>query len=240
MKTTVLQVNHLYKTYDQRCVVKDVSFTIQEGECFGLLGHNGAGKSTTLECVLQVRQADQGEVTLFGKMIHQKDKHLYKQIGVQFQENAYPDKMKVKEICELTSAIYPNVSNWRSLLKDFHLGDFENHIIPELSGGERQRLSVLLALLPKPKMLFLDELTTGLDTIARRDIWKYILEYKKQGNSLLLTSHYMDEVEHLCDRIGILKHGAFIFLGTVEEAKAMSQCTTLEEAYLWFHQEDVV
>lgn len=238
MKTTILQVENLYKSYDRRCVVKDVSFAIHEKECFGLLGHNGAGKSTTLECILQVKEKDQGKVTIFGKEVCGKDKQLYQQIGVQFQESAYPDKMKVKEACELTSAIFSSKTDWHTLLKEFHLESFENSLINELSGGERQRLSVLLALLPNPKILFLDELTTGLDTLARREIWKYILDYKQKGNSLLLTSHYMDEVEQLCDQIGILKNGEFIFLGTVKEAKQVSQCNTLEEAYIWFHKED--
>lgn len=237
MEQYVLQVNNLYKHYGQRCVVNDVSLSLRRGECFGLLGHNGAGKSTTLECILQVKKADSGTIELLGTALQGKNKKLFKKIGVQFQDSRYPDKMKVKEACNLTASMYEKTEDWERLLKDFHLDEFKNHSINELSGGERQRLSVLLAILPNPNILFLDELTTGLDTQARRNIWSYILSYKKKGNSLLLTSHYMDEVEYLCDRIGILKNGSFIFLGTVEEAKQASNCSTLDEAYLWFNEE---
>lgn len=237
MEECVLQVDKLCKNYGERCVVNHLSFSINRGECFGLLGHNGAGKSTTLECILQVRKAEEGSVRLLGHELHGKDKKLFERIGVQFQESGYPDKMKVSEACELTASMYRSTGDWESMLADFHLERLRNQTVSELSGGERQRLSVLLAMLPKPDILFLDELTTGLDAQVRREIWKYILEYKKRGNSLLLTSHYMDEVERLCDRIGILKEGSLIFMGTVEDAKAKASCGTLEEAYLWFHGE---
>lgn len=237
MEECVLQVDKLCKHYGERCVVNHLSFSINRGECFGLLGHNGAGKSTTLECILQVRKAEEGSVRLLGHELHGKDKKLFERISVQFQESGYPDKMKVREACELTASMYRNTGDWESMLADFHLERLRNQTVSELSGGERQRLSVLLAMLPKPDILFLDELTTGLDAQVRREIWKYILEYKKRGNSLLLTSHYMDEVERLCDRIGILKEGSLIFIGTVEQAKAKAGCGTLEEAYLWFHGE---
>lgn len=234
----VLQVEHMMKNYGDRCVVHDVCMTIEEGECFGLIGHNGAGKSTTLECILQVKKADKGTIYMLGKEIHKKDKELFQHIGVQFQESGYPDKMKVKEVCNLTATMYTKALDWKELLKQFHLEKFENSFINELSGGERQRLSVLLAMLPDPKLLFLDELTTGLDAQARRELWGYILDYKKKGNGVLLTSHYMDEVEKLCDRIGIMKAGVMVFCGSVEEAKRQSGCSTLEDAYLWYNNKE--
>lgn len=231
--TCVLKVDGLYKYYGKRCVVNDVSFQIEEGECFGLLGHNGAGKSTTLECILQVKKADKGSIQLFGKEVKRRDKALFKKIGVQFQESAYPDKMKVDEACQLTASMYQKHTDWEAMLKEFHLDELKHHYINELSGGERQRLSVLLAMLTKGELLFLDELTTGLDAHARRELWQYMLQYKKSGHSMLLTSHYMDEVEQLCDRIAILKEGRIVFIGTNDEIKKQSGCTSLEDAYLW-------
>lgn len=236
---SILEVEDLHKRYGNRTVVNGISFAIEKKECFGLLGHNGAGKSTTLECILQVRKADAGSITLFGKKIHKKDNEIMRHIGVQFQESGFPDKMKVDEACRMTCAMYGVEADIDSYLKQFHLEDFKRHMMNELSGGERQRLSVLLAMLPKPKLLCLDELTTGLDAQARRALWKYIQAYKEAGNSILLTSHYMDEVEALCDRIAILKKGVMIFVGTVEEAKKKSQCATLEEAYLRLQEEEI-
>lgn len=233
----ILNVEHLHKHYGKRCILNDISFTIQEGECVALLGHNGAGKSTTLECILQVKDYERGTIHIFDKGIKGKDRQLFQNIGVQFQESAYPDRLRVKEACELSASMYDHCQDWKEMLKQFHLDTLAKHYINELSGGERQCLSVLLAMLPQPQLLFLDEVTTGLDSEARRELWKYILDYKQQNNSILLTSHYMDEVETLCDRIAILKDGHFVFIGTVEEAKAISGCAALEDAYLWFHEE---
>lgn len=238
MESYALQVEHLQKTYGHRCVVKDVSFNIRKGTCYGLLGHNGAGKSTTIDCILQVKKADQGNVILLNQVLDKRDRRLFQRIGVQFQESGYPSKLKVYEACALQAAMYPQAADIASVLKEFHLEHVKKQDIQELSGGERQRLSILLAMLSKPEFLCLDELTTGLDTVARREIWGYIQTFKAQGNSVLLTSHYMDEVEVLCDEIGILKEGVMIFQGSVEQAKQVSGCQYLEEAYLWFMQEE--
>lgn len=234
----VLKVDNVSKYYGNIAVVKDLSFAITKGECFGLLGNNGAGKTTTIECILQVNKVTKGKITILETKMNGKNKKIASRIGVQFQENGYPDKLKVIEACRLTAALYKKDKDYLQLLKEFNLTEHQDTFIDQLSGGQKQRLSVLLALLPKPEMLFLDELTTGLDTEARRSIWKYIEEYKEQGNSILLTSHYMDEVEHLCDRIGILKQGRLVFIGTIDEAKKISHCTSLEEAYIWFNKEE--
>lgn len=233
-----LVVEHLTKYYENIAVVDDVSFTIAKNECFGLLGHNGAGKSTTLECILQVCKKSKGKIQLLNTEMHGKNKEIFSRIGVQFQENGYPDKLKIIEACKLTASLYKEVDNYNQLLKTFNLDTHKEKFIDQLSGGQKQRLSVLLAILPKPEMLFLDELTTGLDIEARKNIWQYIEKYKNNGNSILLTSHYMDEVEYLCDRIGILKKGKLVFIGTIEEVKQVSHCQSLEDAYLWFNQEE--
>lgn len=233
-----LVVEHLTKQYGKIAVVDTISFTIAKNECFGLLGHNGAGKSTTLECILQVCKKTSGKIQLLNTEMNGKNKKIFSKIGVQFQENGYPDKLKVIEACKLTASLYKKVDDYNQLLKTFNLEEHKEKFIDQLSGGQKQRLSVLLAILPKPEMLFLDELTTGLDIEARKNIWQYIEKYKTKGNSILLTSHYMDEVEYLCNRIGILKKGKLVFIGTIDKAKQISHCKTLEEAYLWFNQED--
>lgn len=233
----VLEVEAISKYYGNVAVVKDLTFYLEKGECFGLLGNNGAGKTTTIECILQVNKVTKGNITILQNKMKGKNTKICSRIGVQFQENGYPDKLKVIEACKLTAALYKNSDDYLQLLKDFNLVEHQDKFIDQLSGGQKQRLSVLLALLPKPEILFLDELTTGLDTEARRNIWKYIEEYKNRGNSILLTSHYMDEVEYLCDRIGILKNGKLLFIGTIEKAKQQSGCTSLEEAYIWFNKE---
>ena len=161
-------------------------------------------------------------------------KQLFEQVGVQFQESNYPDRIKVKELCEETACLYRHPMAYRELLHKFGLADKGNAFVNELSGGQKQRLFIVLSLIPDPRVVFLDELTTGLDTKARRGVWKSLQELKKRGLTMVLSSHFMDEVEILCDRIGILKDGGFAFEGTVEEAVAFSPYEKLEDAYLWF------
>jgi ABC-2 type transport system ATP-binding protein len=156
------------------------------------------------------------------------------------QESHFQDKIKVKEICEDTSALYSNPLDYNLLLKDFSLYEKRNNYVSELSGGQRQKLSVLLALLPDPKLMFLDELTTGLDPKARREIWKYLEIQKQNGKSILLTSHYMDEVQYLCDRICILKNGNQLITGTPHDVIEKSGTQTLEEAYLFYTGEEAL
>ena len=165
-------------------------------------------------------------------------KATFKQVGVQFQEANYPDKIKVKELCEETICLYRYPLAYKELLHKFGLADKENAFVNELSGGQKQRLFIVLSLIPNPRVVFLDELTTGLDTKARRGVWKSLQELKKHGLTIFLSSHFMDEVEILCDRIGILKDGGFAFEGTVEEAVALSPYEKLEDAYLWFTGEE--
>ncbi|AJD30028.1 MULTISPECIES: ABC transporter ATP-binding protein [Clostridium] len=234
----VIKVHNLYKSYGNVQVVKGVSLTVKKGEVFGLLGANGAGKSTTIECILGTKNFDDGQVSILDMNPKKERKQLFQKVGVQFQESNYQDKITVKELCEITEVLYKNPLDFNKLLEQFHLQDKVRNLVSELSGGEKQRLFIILALIPNPEVVFLDELTTGLDVKARRDVWKCLLNLKKQGLTIFLTSHFMDEVEVLCDKICILKNGVIDFYGTVEEAVTLSPYEKFEDAYLWFVDEE--
>lgn len=233
-----IKISNLSKSYSGRCVIRHIDITVSSGEVYGLLGANGAGKTTTIECVLGTRKADSGSVTILGLDPRKDRKQLFEQTGVQFQESSYPDRIRVKELCRETACLYKKPADYRSLLSRFELQDKADAFVSDLSGGQRQRLFIILALIPDPKVVFLDELTTGLDTKARRSVWKSLAELKRQGLTIFLTSHFMDEVEILCDNIGIIKDGGFVFKGTVPEAISQSPYETLEDAYLWFTGEE--
>lgn len=234
----VIKVENLYKSYGDVQVLKDVSLSVKKGEVFGLLGTNGAGKSTTIECILGTKNFDRGQVSILGMNPQKERKQLFQKVGVQFQESSYQDKITVKELCEITEVLYKNPLDYSKLLEEFNLKGKAKNLVSELSGGEKQRLFIILALIPNPEIVFMDELTTGLDVKARRDVWKCLLNLKKQGITIFLTSHFMDEVEVLCDKICILKNGAIDFCGTVEEAVALSPYEKFEDTYLWFVDEE--
>ena len=236
---SIIGVSNLCKAYGDLCVLNGIDLSITKGEVFGLLGANGAGKSTMIECILGTRKADGGSVSILGMSPQKERKKLFEQVGVQFQEANYPDKIRVDELCQETSCLYKNPASYKELLNRFALAEKEKSFVSELSGGQKQRLFIILALIPNPQVVFLDELTTGLDTKARRSVWKSLKELKEKGMTILLTSHFMDEVEELCDRIGILKDGQLLFCGTVPEAIAKSPYEKLEDAYLWFTGEEV-
>lgn len=233
-----IKIHALCKAYGNIQAVNDVSITVKCGEVFGLLGANGAGKSTIIECVLGTKKFDNGSVSILGMDPQTERKRLFEQVGVQFQESNYQDKLTVAELCKVTQAIYKQPLDYAELLKKFSLLDKCKSQVSELSGGEKQRLFIILALIPNPRVVFLDELTTGLDARARREVWKGLLELKKKGLTIFLTSHFMDEVEALCDRICILKTGTSIFYGTVREAISRSPFEKFEEAYLWYTDEE--
>lgn len=237
METTI-QISGLSKSYTGNKVIGNLSLSVAAGEVYGLLGANGAGKSTTIECILGTREADSGMVRILGLDPWENRKQLFEQVGVQFQESNYPDKIRVRELCEETACLYRQPSSYKELLQKFDLADKREAFVSELSGGQKQKLFIVLALIPNPKVVFLDELTTGLDTKARRGVWKSLQELKEQGLTIFLSSHFMDEVEILCDRIGILKDGGFVFEGTVQEAVELSPHERLEDAYLWFTGEE--
>lgn len=237
METTI-EVKGLCKSYGCIKAAEDVNFSICRGEVFGLLGANGAGKSTTIECILGTKKQNSGTVSILG-MNPQKDrKKLFEKIGVQFQEANYQEKIKVGELCEVTASLYKTPADYETLLEQFGLYHKLKSFVSELSGGQKQRLFIVLALIPDPQVVFLDELTTGLDAKARRDVWKSLSDLRQKGLTILLTSHFMDEVEALCDKIMILKNGESIFNGTVQEAVANSPYEKFEDAYLWYTDEE--
>ncbi|WIV12092.1 ABC transporter ATP-binding protein [Proteiniborus sp. MB09-C3] len=229
-----IKVEKLCKSYAHVKAIENINISVCRGEVFGLLGTNGAGKSTTIECILGTKKQDSGTVSILG-MNPQKDrKRLFEKVGVQFQEANYQDQIRVSELCEVTASLYKNSLDYGTILKQFGLSDKFKSQVSELSGGQKQRLFIVLALIPNPEVMFLDELTTGLDAKARRNVWKSLSELKAKGITVLLTSHFMDEVEALCDKVMILKNGKSIFYGTVQEAIEASPYEKFEDAYLWY------
>lgn len=236
METTI-NVKNLCKSYHGVPAISNVSLTVAPGEVFGLLGANGAGKTTTMECILGTKVQDSGTVSILGMNPHTERKKLFAYVGVQFQEANYQDKITVSELCEVTKSLYQNPADDKQLLARFKLADKIKSPVSELSGGQKQRLFIVLALIPNPRAVFLDELTTGLDPQARREVWKFLRQLKSKGMTIFLTSHFMDEVENLCDKIAILQKGRIIFYGTVEEAKRESNHDNFEDTYLWYTRE---
>ncbi|MEF3245233.1 MAG: ABC transporter ATP-binding protein [Caldisericaceae bacterium] len=211
----VVEVKNLTKTYGSKKAVDNISFSIMEGEIFGIVGPNGAGKTTTLECIEGLRTPDAGSIRVLDFNPLTDRRKMYEYIGVQLQETSYPDRLKVWEICRLFSSFYKNPIPYKELLHTFELDDKANNYITKLSGGEKQKLSIVLSLIPNPKIVFLDELTTGLDPAARRNMWKYIEKLREKGITVCLTSHYMEEVEYLCDRVAIINQGKIVAMDSV-------------------------
>lgn len=234
----VIKVEQLTKSYGALTAVDHLSLSVDRGTVFGLLGANGAGKSTAIECILGTRKADSGSVSILGLSPEADRRKLFERVGVQFQEANYQDKITLWELCQVTAALYRKPADPAALLDKFGLSGKKRCPVTELSGGQRQRLFIVLALIPNPEVVFLDELTTGLDARARREVWNILSDLKKQGVTIFLTSHFMDEVEKLCDRICILKKGRAVFHGTVSEAIKNSPCHQLEDAYLWYTEEE--
>ena len=234
----IISVKQLSKSYGGLTAVQGLDLSVTQGTVFGLLGANGAGKSTTIECMLGTRKFDAGTVSILGMNPLLQRKRLFENVGVQLQEANYQDKVTVAELCEVTQSLYRNAADYGELLKQFGIFDKAKSMVKELSGGQRQKLFIVLALIPQPKVVFLDELTTGLDAKARREVWKILSDLKEKGMTIFLTSHFMDEVEALCDTICILKKGKSVFYGTVEEAIAGSPYDKFEDAYLWYSDEE--
>ncbi len=237
MMEDLIIVESLSKSYGNLKAVDNFSFSVKKNSVFGLLGANGSGKSTTIECILGTKKSDSGVISVLGMNPSINRKELFEQVGVQFQEAQYQEQIKVGELCEVTASFYKSPEDYKQLLKEFGIADKRCTFVKELSGGQKQRLFIVLALIPKPKVVFLDELTTGLDTRARRDVWQILTRLKADGLTILLTSHYMDEVEILCDEICILKKGKPVFNGTVAQAINKSPYDKFEDAYLWFTDE---
>jgi ABC-2 type transport system ATP-binding protein len=213
----VIEVSHLRKLYGATVAVDDVSFEVFEGEIFGLIGPNGAGKTTTMECVEGVRRADAGRTVVLG-LDPARDAHaLQQRIGVQLQQAQLQKRIRVGEAVELWASLYPRAVDGRALLAQLGLSEKRGASFMSLSGGQKQRLFIALALINDPELVFLDELTTGLDPQARRAIWDLVTGIRARGKTVFLTTHLMEEAERLCDRVAIIEHGRLIEMGAPAE-----------------------
>lgn len=234
-----IEVKNVSKSFQGRRVVDNLSLEVKRGESFGLLGHNGAGKSTTIEMILGLKKPEEGTAQILGMNVAENRKKVFEKVGVQLQSSSYQEGLRVEEICEEYASLYRKPMDYKVLLKSFGLNGLENVSVMKLSGGERQKLSVVLSLIGAPEILFLDELTTGLDVAARREVWRTLNHLKEKGMTLFLTTHYMEEAQTLCDRIALIKNGKKLIEGTVSEIIESSPYDNLEEAYLWYMGEEV-
>jgi ABC-2 type transport system ATP-binding protein len=217
MPDPVISVAHLGKQYGTTVAVDDVSLEVFEGEIFGLIGPNGAGKTTTMECVEGLRSPDRGAITVLGLDPQRDAATLRQRIGVQHQEAHLQKRIKVWEAVDLWASLYSRVVDTTDLLERLGLTPKRNAWFMTLSGGQKQRLFIALALIHEPALVFLDELTTGLDPQARRAIWGLITGIRDRGTTVFLTTHLMEEAERLCDRVAIIEHGRIIEVGTPAE-----------------------
>ncbi len=224
--TQVIEVRNLHKAYDGVTAVDDVSFNVDEGEIFGIIGPNGAGKTTTIESVIGLRKPDGGSVSVLGLNPQTEARRLGNRIGTQLQEAALPERMKVWEALDLYASFYEKTVAWEPLIEQWGLAEKRNAQFGGLSGGQKQRLFISLALLNDPQIVFLDELTTGLDPQARRATWELIRAIRAQGKTVVLITHFMDEVEALADRVAVIDHGRVIALDTPDGLIAGLNCET--------------
>ena len=217
----VIQVSGFRKTYGRTVAVDEVSFEVNDGEIFGLIGPNGAGKTTTMECVEGLRTPDRGTISVLGLDPFRDVYKLQDRIGVQLQQAQLQKRIKVWEAMHLWSALYQRkVSDGDRLLEQLGLADKRNAWFMTLSGGQKQRLFIAMALINDPEVVFLDELTTGLDPQARRAIWELVRGIRQRGKTVLLTTHLMEEAERLCDRVAIIEHGRIIDMDTPDKLVA--------------------
>lgn len=218
----MIDVTNLTVKYKNLVAVDGISFAVKKGEIFGIIGPNGAGKTSTMECLEGLKKSAGGKVSVMG--IDPMDRRkLYESIGVQLQEASFPDAIKVKELCRLFSSFYKNPADYRVLLARFGLADRENSFVKKLSGGQRQKISVVVALIANPQIVFLDELTTGLDPQARLDMWELVKSLRDEGRTILMTTHFMEEAEYLCDRVCLMVNSRIAAIGTVPELVAQAE-----------------
>lgn len=245
-ETAVITVEHLRKTYGRTVAVDDVSLSVERGEIFGILGPNGAGKTTTVECVQGLRRPDGGKIGVLGLDPTTQGTKLRRRIGSQLQDSALPGRLKVAEALELFSAFADNPVAADELLARWRLRDQRDQTFDSLSGGQRQRLFIALAFVNSPELVFLDELTQGLDPQARRATWELIHEIRGDGTTVVLVTHFMDEAEHLCDRVAVVDDGKVIALDTPQGLidgmglPSVVHFTTPEPELAWLEQLDVV
>lgn len=213
----VIQVSGIRKAYGSTVAVSDVSFEVSEGEIFGLIGPNGAGKTTTMECVEGVHRPDKGAISILGLDPFRDVYQLQNRIGVQLQEAQLQKRIKVWEAVDLWASLYTKAVDANRLLEQLGLADKRNAWFMTLSGGQKQRLFIALALINDPEVVFLDELTTGLDPQSRRAIWDLVRGIRERGKTVFMTTHLMEEAERLCDRVAIIEHGKIIDMGSPRE-----------------------
>ncbi len=215
--STIITVNKLKKVYGETTVVKGISFEVERGEIFGILGPNGAGKTTTLEMLEGLREIDGGEASIDGLDVKSQTNEVKKIIGVQPQSPAFQDKTKLTELIELFSAAYGEKVKPKKFLAEVQLSEKASSFVENLSGGQKQRFSIAAALVHNPKVFFLDEPTTGLDPQARRNLWELIGEVRDRGVTVIMTTHYMDEAELLCDRVAVMDNGKIIAIDSPKQ-----------------------
>ena len=214
MQKIIISITDLYKKYGDFEAVKGISFNVFEGEIFGLLGPNGAGKSTTLEIIETLRQKTSGKIVVDGLDLDKQPNEIKKIIGVQLQASGFYPGLNLVELINLFAGLYNQKVDPLAFLDKVNLRDKAKAKYKELSGGQKQRFSIATTLINQPKIIFLDEPTTGLDPQARRNLWDLILDIRKQGATVIITTHYMDEAEVLCDRVAIIDNGKIIAINT--------------------------
>lgn len=212
----VIEVKNIRKVYGSTTAVDDISFNVDAGEIFCILGPNGAGKSTTVEAAMGLRKPDSGSIRVLG-LDPQANNELRQRIGIQLQQANLPDRIKVWETLDLFSSFYKKTVSWEKLLQDWGLVEKRNTAFGNLSGGQKQRLFIALALLNDPELVFLDELTTGLDPQARRSTWEQVEAIRAKGKTVVLVTHFMDEAEALADRVAIIDHGRIVAIDTPQK-----------------------
>ena len=217
MANTIITVKDLVKNYGSFEAVKGISFEVNEGEIFGLLGPNGAGKSTTLEIIETLRPKTSGKIMVDGLDLDKSPQEIKKIIGVQLQSSGYYPGLNLLQLIELFSGLYNQDVDPMELLEKVNLKDKAKAKVKELSGGQKQRFSVATTLINKPRIIFLDEPTTGLDPQARRSLWELVRNIRSSGTTVIITTHYMDEAEYLCDRVAIIDSGKIIALDTPDQ-----------------------
>jgi ABC-2 type transport system ATP-binding protein len=244
MSRPIIEVKDLVKNYGPNHAVQGISFSVQEGEVFGLLGPNGAGKSTTLEIIETLRPKTSGTVMVDGISLDKDPGAIKKIIGVQLQQSGFFPGLNLLQLIDLFAGLYNAEVDGLQLLKKVNLQDKAIAKVKELSGGQKQRFSIATTLIHKPRIIFLDEPTTGLDPQARRSLWELIKEIKKEGTTVVLTTHYMDEAEYLCDRIAVIDQGKIIALDTPDhlideliasgfERKKEMKAANLEDVFIY-------
>ena len=238
MNEPSIRVRNLTKFFGGRRVVDGLSFDVEKGQVFALLGHNGAGKSTTIDLILGLKTTESGTAKILGMDAARNRKQVFERVGVQLQHTQYQSAITVEEACIEYASLYAAPADFRQLLESFGLNELRKSFVSKLSGGERQKLSVVLALIGNPEIVFLDELTTGLDVVARREVWRTLKHLKEQGLTIFLTTHYMEEAEALCDRVCIIKSGKKVAEGSIDEVVAAAGQSNLEEAYLFYMEEE--